>query len=105
MTNLTYILADLQGKLKNAEEEKASLITVIRLLNNNNESNDCAGDQIDANSAVEQEQQNQTNEHFQPNIPVKNSYMVLNVEETINEPSISESSQQYARQNENTKRA
>jgi lysophospholipase L1-like esterase len=104
MTNLTYILADLQGKLKNAEEEKASLITVIRLLNNNNESNDCAGDQIDANSAVEQEQQNQTSEHFQPNIPVKKSYMVLNVEETINEPSISESSQQYAHQSENTKR-
>jgi hypothetical protein len=63
-------------------------------LNNNNESNDCAGDQIDASLAVEQEQQNQTNEHFQPNIPVKNSYIVLNVEETINEPSISESSQQ-----------
>ena len=101
---MTDILADQQGKVKNAEEEKASLITVIRLLNNNNECNDCVGDQIDANLSVKQEEQNQTREHFQPNIPVKNYFMVLNMEETnsaINEPSISESSQQYAHQSEN----
>jgi regulator of replication initiation timing len=30
--NLSYILADLQGKTKNAEEERDSLITAMRLL-------------------------------------------------------------------------
>jgi hypothetical protein len=30
--NLSYILADLQGKTKNAEEERNSLITAMRLL-------------------------------------------------------------------------
>ena len=32
INNLSYILADLQDKAKNAQEEKASLITSIRLL-------------------------------------------------------------------------
>lgn len=34
LNNLSYILADLHGKVKSTEEEKASLITAIRLLNN-----------------------------------------------------------------------
>ena len=38
--NLSYILADLQGKVKHAEEQKASLITAIRLPNNNSMPND-----------------------------------------------------------------
>ena len=95
--NLSYILADLQGKVKHTEEEKASLITAIRLLNNNQVSNDRVGEQIDANLAVDQDQQNRTSEHLQPNIPVNNSFMVLNVEETntVNtEPSISVYSKQ-----------
>ena len=32
INNLTYILADLQGKTKNAEEERDSVITAMRLL-------------------------------------------------------------------------
>ena len=105
INNLTYILADLQGKVKHAEEEKASLITVIRLLNNNQMPNDRVGEQIDANLAVDQDQQNRTSEHLQPNIPVNNSFMVLNVEETNtvnNEPSISVfSKQQHTIQTKN----
>ena len=34
ISNLNYILADLQGKAKAAEDEKASLITSVRLLCN-----------------------------------------------------------------------
>lgn len=60
ISNLSFILADLHGKVKLAEEEIASLITVIRLLNNNHVSNGSAGIQIDANLAVDQEQQKQT---------------------------------------------
>ena len=105
INNLSYILADLQGKVKHAEEEKASLITVIRLLNNNQVPNDRVGEQIDANLAVDQDQQNRTSEHLQPNIPVNNSFMVLNVEETKtvnNEPSISVySKQQHTIQTKN----
>ena len=105
INNLSYILADLQGKVKHAEEEKASLITVIRLLNNNQVPNDRVGEQIDANLAVDQDQQNRTSEHLQPNIPVNNSFMVLNVEETNtvnNEPSISVySKQQHTIQTKN----
>ena len=82
INNLSYILTDLQGKVKHAEEEKASLITVIRLLNNNQVPNDRVGEQIDANLAVDQDQLNRTSEHLQPNIPVNNSFMVLNVEES-----------------------
>ena len=39
LNNLSYILADLQGKVKSTEEEKASLITAIRLLNNKSDIN------------------------------------------------------------------
>ena len=105
INNLSYILADLQGKVKHAEEEKASLITVIRLLNNNQVPNDRVAEQIDANLAVDQDQLNRTSEHLQPNIPVNNSFMVLNVEETntVNdEPSISVySKQQHTIQTKN----
>ena len=97
LNNLSYILANLQGKVKHAEEEKASLITAIRLLNNNQVPNDRVGEQIDANLAGDQDQQNRNSEHLQPNIPVNNSFMVLNVEETntVNtEPSISVYSKQ-----------
>ena len=82
INNVSYILDDLQGKVKHAEEEKASLITVIRLLNNKQVPNDRVEEQIDANLAVDQDQQNRTSEHLQPNIPVNNSFMVLSVEET-----------------------
>ena len=54
--------------------------------------NDRVGEQIDANLAIDQDQLNRTSENLQPNIPVNNSFMVLNVEETNtvnNEPSIS----------------
>ena len=106
INNLSYILTDLQGKVKHAEEEKASLITVIRLLNNNHRvPNDRVRDHTDANLAVDQDQQNQTSEHLQPIIPVNNSFMVLNVEETNtenDEPSISvHSNQQHAIQTKN----
>ena len=65
---MSYILADLQGKVKHAEEEKASLITVIRLLNNDHVPNDRVGYQNDANLTVDQEEQNQTREHLQPSL-------------------------------------
>ena len=67
--------------------------------------NDRVGEQIDANLAVDQDQQNRTSKHVQPNIPVNNSFMVLNVEETNtvnNEPSISVySKQQHTIQTKN----
>ena len=56
INNLSYILADLQGKVKHAEEEKASLFTVIRLLNDNQVPNDRVVEQIDANLADDQDQ-------------------------------------------------
>ena len=37
INNLSYILADLQDKAKSEEDEKASLITAIKLLYNENE--------------------------------------------------------------------
>lgn len=42
VNNLSYISADLQGKAKNAEEQKDSLITAMGLLieNSNNKEND-----------------------------------------------------------------
>ena len=105
INNLSYILANLQGRVKHAEEEKASLITVIRLLNDNQVPNDRVVEQIDANLADDQDQLNRTGEYLQPNIPVKNSFMVLNVEEsnTVNdEPSINVySKQQHSIQTKN----
>ena len=59
--------------------------------------NDSAGIEIDAYLAVDQEQLEQTSEHFQPNISVNNSFTVLNLEETnleIVKPSISEHTNQ-----------
>ena len=77
-------------------------------MNNNSESSDCAGDQIDANLAVEQQLHNQTSEHFPPNIPVKNSLMAVNVEKLIQQsmnPQSVSLVKHFSHQSENAKRA
>ena len=98
INNLSYILADLQGKAKHAEEEKASLVTAIRLLNNSNLPNHRVGNRADDTSDIEQENQSQTDENLQPNCTVRNSFAVLNVEDTspdVNEPSTSKDAKLY----------
>lgn len=73
LNNLSYILADLQGKAKAAEDEKASLITSIRLLCNDLGINQPSN----VNCLVEQNRPSETNSeadscqlHY--NIPTQN---------------------------------
>lgn len=88
INNLSYILADLQGQAKNAEDEKASLITVIRLLYKDAETNH-------ANHEAHKDEQ--TNEQvynlqrltskdceqvLNPCILTRNSFSLLDVEDT-----------------------
>ena len=95
INNLSYILADLQDKAKCAEEEKASLVTTIRLLYKDLGGNQPAHahyhfvettqplnqplvDQTDGDKALNPEQLRSV----YPEIPTQNSFSVLNVEET-----------------------
>ena len=83
-------ISALEERVKHTEEENASLVTAIRLLNSSNLPNYRVGDRADDNLKIDHEKQNQTNEYFQPNCTVKNSFAVLNVEDTSpggNEPS------------------
>ena len=94
INNLSFILADLQGKAKCAEEEKASLITTIRLLYKDLGSNQPAHahyhsvettqpsnqpllDQTEGDKVLNPQQLR--NEY--PETPTQNSFSVLNVEE------------------------
>ncbi|CAB4022290.1 transcription cofactor vestigial 4 isoform X2 [Paramuricea clavata] len=93
INNLSCILADLQDKAKSAEDEKASLITAIKLLYKENErnqeqSNVNQADQI--NSEEQQRQQHDPTWHqVNPNIQINNRFAGLSVEEHTEEVSMS----------------
>ena len=89
INNLSYILADLQGKAKNAEQEKESLITAMRLLveDSNNkpsttfkDNNEKTSKQTGAHDSVDGT--GQTEEVLNPNIQVSNRFSNLNIEES-----------------------
>jgi lysophospholipase L1-like esterase len=89
INNLTYILADLQGKVKSAEQEKESLITAMRLLveDSNNEPNATIKNYTDETSKQSETQDSadcagQTKEVLNPNIQVSNRFSNLNIEES-----------------------
>ncbi|CAB4042109.1 Hypothetical predicted protein, partial [Paramuricea clavata] len=92
INNLSCILADLQDKAKSAEDEKASLITAIKLLYKENErnqeqSNVNQADQI--NSEEQQRQQHDLTCHqVNPNIQINNRFAGLSVEEHTEEVSM-----------------
>ena len=84
INNLTYILADLQGKAKSAEQEKESLITAMRLLveDSNNEPNATIKNYTDETSKQSETQNSadcagQTEEVLNPNIQVSNIFPTL----------------------------
>ena len=98
INNLSFILADLQGKAKCAEEEKASLITTIRLLykdlggnqpvhahyhsvETTQPSNQPLLDQTDGDKVLSPQQKR--SEYSVT--PTQNSFSVLNVEEASDE--------------------
>lgn len=93
VNNLSFILADLQGKAKFAEEEKASLITTIRLLNNDLGVSQPSNDDypVKVNQPSDRPVGNQSNADIaedcqQPrrecqSVPLQNRYSALNVEE------------------------
>ena len=70
VNNLSYILADLQGKAKNANEEKDSLITAMKLLveDLNNKGN---GTNLNRDEETEQSSLQMTNDIQQTNNPNK----------------------------------
>ena len=85
---LSYILADLQGKAKNAEQENKSLITAMRLLveDSNNklnttfkDKNDKASKQSGAHDSFDGTGQTEV---LNPNIQVSNRFSNLNIEES-----------------------
>ena len=89
INNLSYILADLQGKAKNAEQEKESLIIAMQLLveDSNNkpnttfkDNNDKTSKQSGAHDFVDGA--GQTEEVLNPNIQVSNRFSNLNTEES-----------------------
>ena len=89
INTLTYILADLQGKVKSAEQEKESLITAMRLLveDSNNEPNATIKNYTDETSKQSETQDSadcagQTKEVLNPNIQVSNRFSNLNIEES-----------------------
>ncbi len=89
INNLTYILADLQGKAKSDEQEKESLITAMRLLveDSNNEPNATIKNYTDEMSKQSETQDSadcagQTKEVLNPNIQVSNRFSNLNIEES-----------------------
>ena len=77
VNNLSYILADLQGKAKNANEEKDSLITAMKLLveDLNNKGN---GTNLNRDEETEQSSLQMTNDIQQTNNPNKVSKTVFN---------------------------
>ena len=103
INNLSYILADLQQKTKNAEQERDSLIIAMRLLiaetnsvvENNvpeqklcNEADECSqSNSIVENNVIEQKLGNESDECTQsqdiinPNIKLKNRFLVLEKEQ------------------------
>ena len=80
VNNLSYILADLQGKVKNANEEKYSLISAMKLLveDLNNKEN---GTNLNRDEETEQSSLQMTNDIQQTNNPNK-------VSKTVFHPSI-----------------
>lgn len=102
VNNLSYILADMQGKTKNAEDEKNSLITAMRLLF---EDSNSKGEPVSTNQhdVVDQESPHDavnctqlTVEEFDEDIQVRNRFSVLNVEEVeVNNRDVKESKLQY----------
>ena len=89
INNLSYILADLQGKAKNAEQEKESLITAMRLLveDSNNKPNTTSKDNNGKTSKQTRAHDSadgtgQTEEVLNPNIQVSNRFSNLNIEES-----------------------
>ena len=87
--NLSYILANLKNKAKLAEDEKASLITAIKLLykenkRNREQSNVNQADQIDS-KVLSTQQHDSMCEQPHPDRPITNRFAHLDVEEHFEE--------------------
>jgi hypothetical protein len=106
--NLSYILADLQGKAKTAEEERDSMITAMRLLVLESSAENKGNPLIDMQNCDNQSKTNEaddctiqtTQDVLNFNAQVKNKFSTLDDQliETSN-PSTSEASQQQAKAN------
>lgn len=86
--NLSYILADLQGKTKNAEDERDSLITAMRLLVAELNAIVKENEQLNHKHIIEQSGSNeaedcttQLEDVVNPNIQLGNRFSVLGVQE------------------------
>ena len=89
INNLSYILANLQGKAKNAEQEKESTITAMGLLveDSNNKPNTTFKDNNDKTSKQSRAHDSvdatgQTGEVINPNMQVSNRFSSLTIEES-----------------------
>ena len=91
INNLSCTLADLQDKAKSAEDEKASLITAIKLLYKENERNQEQSNVNQADQINSEEQQRQQHDlkcqQVNPNIQINNRFAGLSVEEHTEEVS------------------
>ena len=96
INNLTYILADLQGKTKNAEEERDSLITAMRLLvaesntaieKSQSPKQNTEIEQSGPNGADECTTQEQMKDTLIPNIRISNRFSGLDTDQNYTEDS------------------
>ena len=96
INNLTYILADLQGKTKNAEEERDSVITAMRLLvagsntaikKSQSPKHNPEIEQSGPNRADECTTQEQMKDTLIPNIQMSNRFSALDTNQNYMEDS------------------
>ena len=96
MNNLSYILADLQGKTKNAEEERDSVIIAMRLLvaesntaieKSQSSKHNPEIEQSGPNEADECTTQVQMKNTLNPNIQISNRFSSLNIDQNYTEDS------------------
>ena len=87
--NLSYILADLQGKTKNAEQERDSMITAMRLLvaesnaaieKSQSPNHNHGTEQSRPNGAGECSTELQTRDIVNPNIQISNRFSALSTD-------------------------